>query len=161
MNDAPPPSLGFLLHDVARLMRRRFDQRARSLGLTRSQWQVLAHLVRNEGINQGGLADLLEIEPITLCRLVDRMEDGGWVERRPDPGDRRARLLFMTDKARSMMDQMRDLAQGIYAEALDGLGTAERAALMAGLERVRTNLSERPAEAEATRTAGGRRQDRG
>src|SRR3954463_13030008 len=93
-------SLGFLISDTARLMRRRFDQKARHLGLTRAQWQVLAHLARNEGINQVGLAELLDVEPITLCRQIDRMEEGGWVVRRPDPGDRRARLLFMTEKAR-------------------------------------------------------------
>lgn len=150
MNDTLPPTLGFLIHDVARLMRRRFDQRARSLGLTRSQWQVLALLARNEGINQGGLADLLEIEPITLCRLLDRMEEGGWVERRPDPRDRRARLLFMTAKAHPMLAHMRGLADEIRAEALDGMTEAERAALTAGLERLRANLSDRPGEAGRT-----------
>ncbi|HEX6012301.1 MAG TPA: MarR family transcriptional regulator, partial [Geminicoccaceae bacterium] len=99
MNDAAP-TLGFLLSDAARLFRRRFDQKARPFGLTRAQWQVLARLARHEGINQAGLADLLDLEPITLCRQIDRMEEGGWVTRRPDPGDRRARLLFLTDKAR-------------------------------------------------------------
>src|SRR5258705_10725176 len=68
------PTLGFLLHDVARLLRRRFEQNARGSGLTRSQWQVLAYLANNEGINQSGLADLLEIEPITVCGLVDKLQ---------------------------------------------------------------------------------------
>ena len=81
----PERSFGFLLHDIARLLRKRFDQRARALGLSRSQWQVLAHLSRHEGINQSGLAEILEIENITLGRLVDRMGEAGWVERRPDP----------------------------------------------------------------------------
>jgi MarR family transcriptional regulator for hemolysin len=90
----PERSFGFLLHDIARLMRKIFDQRARSLGLSRAQWQLLVHLSRHEGINQSGLAEILEIENITLGRLVDRMEEAGWVERRADPGDRRARLLF-------------------------------------------------------------------
>src|ERR1700722_9689780 len=97
-------SFGFLLHDIARLMRKRFDQRARSLGLTRAQWQVLAHLARHEGINQAGLAEILEIEAITVGRLVDRMEEAGWVERRAHPSDRRARLLYMTAKARAVFD---------------------------------------------------------
>src|SRR5207302_9486649 len=83
-------SFGFLLHDIARLMRKRFDQRARNLNLTRAQWQVVAHLARHEGINQAGLAEIIEIEPITLGRLIDRMEEAGWVERRPNPSDRRA-----------------------------------------------------------------------
>src|SRR5258705_12803842 len=80
-------SFGFLLHDIARLMRKRFDQRARSLNLTRAQWQVLAHLARHEGINQAGLAEILEIEPITLGRLIDRMAEAGWARRRSHPSD--------------------------------------------------------------------------
>src|SRR5258708_35255444 len=83
------PTLGFLLHDVARLLRGRFEQNARGSGLTRSQWQVLAYLAKNEGINQSGLADLLEIEPITLCRIVDKLQARGVGERPPGPSDRR------------------------------------------------------------------------
>src|SRR5207237_4472081 len=92
-------ALGFLSHGIARLIRKRFDQRARGLGLTRAQWQVLAHLARHEGINQAGLAEILEIEPITLGRLIDRMEEAGWVERRQHPSDRRARQLYLTAQA--------------------------------------------------------------
>jgi MarR family transcriptional regulator, transcriptional regulator for hemolysin len=138
-------SLGFLISDTARLMRRRFDQRARHLGLTRAQWQVLAHLQRNEGINQIGLADLLDIEPITLCRTIDRMEEGGWVERRADPKDRRARLLFLTERARPFIAEMRALAEEIYAEALEGLPADTRQTLSEILTAMRTNLSARPA----------------
>lgn len=153
MPDPAAPSLGFLLNDAARLLRRRFDQKARHLGLTRAQWQLLAHLARNEGINQAGLAELLDLEPISLCRLADRMAEGGWIERRPDPADRRARRLFMTAKARPMVARMRALAEEVYAEALVGLDGPERAALLAALDRVRGNLAERrgepPAEAVA------------
>jgi DNA-binding MarR family transcriptional regulator len=86
-------SFGFLVHDVARLFGRRFNQRALLfLGLTRAQCKVLGYLARNEGINQAGLADLLEIKPMTLVRQIDRMEEDGWIERQPQPGDRRARL---------------------------------------------------------------------
>ena len=81
---------GFLLHDIARLMRKRFDARARESGLTRAQWQVLAFLRVREGVNQAALAEALDLEPITVGRLIDRMEEAGWVERRPDAGDRRA-----------------------------------------------------------------------
>src|SRR5258705_13669945 len=87
------PTLGFLLHDVARLLRRRFEQNARDSGLTRSQWQVLAYLANNEGINQSGLADLLEIEPITLGRIIDKLQVRGLIERHPDPSDRRGGAL--------------------------------------------------------------------
>src|SRR5258705_11587911 len=88
------PTLGFLLHEVARLLRRRFEQNARGSGLTRSQWQVLAYLAQNEGIYQSGLADLLEIEPITLCRIVDKLQALGLVERHPDPADRRGMVVL-------------------------------------------------------------------
>jgi len=142
-------SLGFLISDTARLMRRRFDQRARHLGLTRAQWQVLAHLQRNEGINQIGLADLLEVEAITLCRTIDRMEEGGWVERRPDPKDRRARLLFLTGRARPFIAEMRAIAEEIYAEALAGLSADTRKTLTEILTAMRTNLSARPAHTES------------
>jgi len=84
-------AFGFLVHDVARLFGRRFNQRALLfLGLTRAQCKVLGYLARNEGINQAGLADLLEIKPMTLVRQIDRMEEDGWIERQPQPGDRRA-----------------------------------------------------------------------
>ncbi len=142
-------SIGFLISDTARLMRRRFDQRARHLGLTRAQWQVLAHLQRNEGINQIGLADLLDIEAITLCRTIDRMEEGGWVERRPDPNDRRARLLFLTERARPFIADMRAIAEEIYAEALSGLPADTRQTLTEILTAMRTNLSARPALADS------------
>src|SRR2546421_2461202 len=86
--DLPERNIGFLLHDVARLMRKRFEQNARDLGLTRSQCQVLAHLARHEGIQQGSLAEIHEVEPITLTRIVDRLEEAGLVERRLHPTDR-------------------------------------------------------------------------
>jgi len=144
----PANTLGALLSDTARLLRRRFDQRARTLGLTRAQWNVLAHLYRNEGINQAGLADLMEIEPITVCRLLDRMEEGAWVSRQPDPADRRVRRLYMTPKAQAVLTQMRELAGDVYAEALDGLPPGAAEQLIASLIQVRTNLSARPSEEE-------------
>jgi MarR family transcriptional regulator, transcriptional regulator for hemolysin len=134
------PTLGFLLHDVARLLRKRFEQRARTLGLTRSQWQVLAYLARNEGIHQGGLAELLEIEPITLVRILDKIEARGLIERRQHPKDRRVWQLFLTEKAHPILDVMRGLGDETRAEALDGLGQAEREALEAALSRMKSNL---------------------
>lgn len=139
----PDRSFGFLIHDIARLLRKKFDQRARALGLSRSQWQVLVHLSRHEGINQSGLAEILEIENITLGRLIDRMEEAGWVERRADRNDRRARLLYMTEKVAPVMEQMRGLAEETRNEALDGLASADREALIDALTQVRANISER------------------
>src|SRR5258706_11776494 len=106
------PTLGFLLHDVARLLRRRFEQNARGSGLTRSQWQVLAYLANNEGINQSGLADLLEIEPITLCRIVDRLQTLRLIERHPDPSDRRGLLLHPPPPAPPKLSPLRRLRAG-------------------------------------------------
>ncbi len=78
-------TLGFAVTELSRLIRRGFDEHARAIGVTRAQWHTLFMLSRNEGINQGGLADLLEVEPITACRMIDRLEEAGLVERRPDP----------------------------------------------------------------------------
>jgi MarR family transcriptional regulator for hemolysin len=136
-------SFGFLLHDIARLMRKRFDQRARGLGLTRAQWQVLAHLARHEGISQAGLADIIEIKPITLGRLIDRMAEAGWVERRVHQSDRRVRQLYLTAKAEPVFARMRALADETRAEALAGLSPDERERLTATLVGIRSNLSDR------------------
>ena len=134
-------SLGFLISDVSRLMRRRFDERARLIGVTRAQWRTLTTLSRNEGINQGGLADLLEVEPITLCRMIDRLEEAGLVERRRDPADRRAWLIFLTTKAHPLLAQLRGLADGMIEGALQGLDDERRAALMETLGAIRANLN--------------------
>ena len=155
----PERSFGFLVHDIARLLRKRFDQRARALGLSRSQWQVLFYLARNEGTNQSGLADILEIENITLGRLIDRLEEAGWVERRPDPNDRRARLLFMTPKVAPVMERMRALAEETRNEALEGLPTGQRELLVDALTHVRANLSERSFPPRPGEESGGKPQD--
>lgn len=138
----PNRSLGALVNDVARLLRKRFDQRAKDLGLTPAQYYLLGKLSRNEGINQVGLADLLEIEPITLARLVDRMETGGWLERRADPADRRARRLFLTAKSHPVLTRMRGIASGVYEEALEGLASERREQLIDSLLLARRNLGD-------------------
>src|SRR5919112_5173025 len=103
-NETPQRTLGFLLHDVARFLRKRFEQNARDLGLTRSHWQVLAHLAQSEGIQQGALAERLDVEPITLVRILDRLQAAQMVERRPHPTDRRVWLLYLRSAARPMLD---------------------------------------------------------
>lgn len=140
---AEPDNLGTMVADVSHLMRRAFDERARSSGLSRPQWRVLTMLRRHEGINQGGLADLVEVEPITLCRMVDRLQEAELVERRADPSDRRAWRLHLTDKARALLEEMRPMAFSLFDDAMTGLDPAERSDLFRMLERIRTNLSRR------------------
>ena len=134
-------SFGFLVNDVARLFGRRFDQNGRRLGLTRAQCRTLGYLARNEGLNQAGLADLLEIRPMTLVRQIDRMEEAGWIERRPDPADRRARRLFLTDKARPILGRIWNVANETRDEALASLSPLQQETLIELLGRVHASLS--------------------
>jgi DNA-binding MarR family transcriptional regulator len=147
------PTLGFLLHDVARFLRKRFEQNARGLGLTRSQWQVLAFLAPNEGIHQGGLAEILEVEPITLLRILDKLESRGLIERRQHPTDRRIWLLYLTPQAHPILDQMRELGDLTRSEALDGIPEAEREKLLGTLTIMKKNLVAACAKPAATREA--------
>lgn len=135
------PTFGFLLNDAARLMSKRFGQRARTSGLTRAQWQVLAYLARNEGIQQSALADMLEIEPITLVRILDRLEEAGFVERRRHPADRRVWQLFLQAKTHAVLETMLEMGQATSQEAMQGLSEADRAVLIRCLETIRNNLA--------------------
>jgi len=136
----PDHNFGFLVHDVARLMRVAYDRRTRDLGLTRSQWWVLNHLYFNEGITQSALADVLDIEKPTLGRLLDRLEDKGWLERRADPSDRRAKRVYLTGNVQGLMRTLRQIAAVLRAEALAGLDEGEREQLLDTLRIVKTNL---------------------
>ena len=136
-------TIGFLLNDAARLMRRDFERRARPLGLTRAQWQTMFHLARNEGCNQVTLAELLDVEPITLARVIDRLETSGLVERRPDPDDRRARLLFLGAHAHPLLDDLRALGAETRETALAGISDEERTLLATLLGKMRANLTGR------------------
>lgn len=134
------PTVGFLLHDVARLMRKRFEQRTRGLDLTRSQWQVLDKLSINEGIHQRGLADLLEIESVTLLRLLDKMQIRGLIERRRHLTDRRLTLLYLTQAAHPLLQVMQGLGEETRVEAMAGFSDAERQQMMQLLTRMREQL---------------------
>ena len=134
-----------LIGDISRLARRAFDARAREIGVTRPQWQVLVMLTRHEGVNQGGLAELLDVEPITVCRMVDRLQEADLVERRPDPADRRSWRLFLTGKAVALLAQLQPLGEQLEAEAFEGISSEEREAVLATLGRLRNNLAPRAA----------------
>ncbi len=134
-------SLGFVLGDVSRLMRRRFDARAREIGLTRAQWRVMGQLRRREGINQAALAEILEIEPMTLGRHIDRLVEKNFVERRPDPKDRRAWRLFLKPDAQPVLDKLRTISTVNRKEVLQGIPNEEAEALIDTLLKIKGNLT--------------------
>ena len=139
-------SIGFLISDISRLLRRRFDERARSIGVTRAQWRALTTLSRHEGLTQGKFAELLEVEPISLCRMVDRLEEAGHLVRRRDPSDRRAWNIFLTERSRPLLHQLQAIGSEVVDGALAGLTDQERDAVTAGLSRVHQNLSTLPSK---------------
>jgi DNA-binding MarR family transcriptional regulator len=136
----PARNIGFLLKDVSRLWVRHFEQLAAQLGMTLSQAKVLLYLSRNEGATQARLAELSDTDRMTLVRILDRMENDGWLERRPDPSDRRAHRLHLKPGADSVLAEVTRLADKARAEALAGVSADERAQLLGLLERLRGNL---------------------
>lgn len=142
--DATPAgdALGYLVLDITRLMTARFDSKARGLGITRAQWSLIAALVRAEGSSQAGLAELMDLAPISVGRLVDRMARAGWVERRALAGDRRRWGLYLTRKAHALRPKLRRLSEETASEALAALSASQRRQLLAALKQVRTTLSE-------------------
>lgn len=133
-------NFGFLLNDVARLLRTTYDRRVRALGLTRSQWWVLTHLFRADGVTQSELADTLEVEKPTLGRLLDRLEAKGWVRRETDANDRRARRVHLTDSAEPALTTMRAIAAEVRRDAMSGLSADERERFVDVLIAVKANL---------------------
>jgi DNA-binding MarR family transcriptional regulator len=138
--------LGFLIGDSARLLRRSFDERARTMGVTRPQWRVLALLTRFDGCTQVTMADMLDVEPITLGRMIDRLQESGLVERRADPKDRRAWRLHLTPEGEEKMTALRPTARALFDDALAGLNEAQRTELEAMLNVIRSNLTRKPLE---------------
>jgi len=130
----------FQLSDVARAMRTYVDQRAREHGMTRAQWAVLARVERQEGMTQAELAEILEIQPISLVRLVDRLCEQKQLERRPHPSDRRANRLYLTAKGRATLAGLIPLGRQVAGELFASLSAAETAALLRSLLRVKKNI---------------------
>lgn len=142
MTNTANTGFGFLVHDIARLMRWHFDRQSAGLGLTLAQWAVLAHLKRNDGVQQKTLAQLIDIKPITLARHIDRLEAEGWVQRRDDPDDRRAKRVYLLPKAKPKLESLQLLGQKVRKQALEGVSEADEAHVIAVLQRVLSNLSE-------------------
>jgi len=134
-------SLGLLLHDAARALRKRFEDRASEFELSSAQWRMLIHVAKSDGAPQTRFAELLEVEPITASRMLDRLERLGWVSRSPDPNDRRVRIVTPTQKTLDAYAFVKATADSVYADALDGLGADERTTLIHALNTIIANLS--------------------
>ncbi len=162
----PAKGIGLLVHDVSRLLRRRIDHQAQAIGLTSAQWRVLASVARaemhgEEPLHQATLAEMMDMEPITLSRQVDRMEAAGLIERRPDPVDRRVKRLYLTEAAGPLVDKFRIVAISCYDNVLTGVSDEEIELVVGILTRIRANLvhnAPQPAEvsAKATQSDHGR-----
>lgn len=136
------PGFGPLVHDIAKLVRRQFEKKAGKLGLTQSQWTVISHLMQEEGINQATLAERMDIEPISLVGLLDRLEQAGWVERRPDPNDRRARKLYLTKQAQPVLQKMETIRSDVRKDAFAGIASQDQKQLIDILHKVKENLQQ-------------------
>jgi MarR family transcriptional regulator, transcriptional regulator for hemolysin len=141
-------NFGFLLKDLGRLYTRRFEERAQGLQLTLLHCKTLGHLARNEGISQARLAELTESDPMSMVRVLDYMEAEGWVERRADPNDRRARRLYIKEKARAILDEIWRLADETRMEFLRDLSAQECERLIDMLERVHATARALPVAPE-------------
>ncbi len=148
-------NFGFLLRDVSRRYVSRFEHRAREISLTLPQCKVLVRLDRNQGVSQARLAELAEIEPMTMVRILDRMERDGWLERRPDPADRRARRLYLTKGASPLLDEIWRLADLTLAETFAGISKSRRDAFIALLERIHANVCALDRASSTAKSAAG------
>ncbi|HXX25753.1 MAG TPA: MarR family transcriptional regulator [Pseudolabrys sp.] len=132
--------IAFNIMDVARMLRTYADQRARQFGISRAQWAVLVRLDRSEGLKQSELAEILDLQPISLTRLLDRLAKNGLIERRADPNDRRANRLYLLPAARPLLEQLGRLGADMMEAVLDGLDTKSNERLLRDLHAMRDNL---------------------
>jgi MarR family transcriptional regulator, transcriptional regulator for hemolysin len=147
----------FMLNDVARMLRTYADQRAAQFGITRAQWAVLVRLDRSEGLKQSELAEILDLQPISLTRLLDKLCECGLIERRADPVDRRAKRLFLTPAARPLLEKLGDLGEDLMATALAGVERESVERMVAQLGIVKENLRQAIHQRSTGGTAGERR----
>ena len=140
----PPQPLkrefAFTIMDVARLLKTYADQRARQFGISRAQWAVLVRIDRNEGLKQSELADMLDLQPITLTRLLDRLADNGLIERRADPNDRRANRLYLKPAAKPLLGRLAELGADMMETVLDGISSTSIERMLKELNTVKDNL---------------------
>jgi MarR family transcriptional regulator, transcriptional regulator for hemolysin len=132
--------IAFTIMDVARLLKTYADQRARQLGISRAQWAVLIRIERTEGLKQSELAELLDLQPISLTRLLDRLADNGLIERRADPNDRRANRLYLTAAAKPLLARLTELGGNMMETVLDGLDVKSIERMLKQLVTLKDNL---------------------
>jgi MarR family transcriptional regulator for hemolysin len=130
----------FTLGELARLVRAYADKQAARYGITRAQWAVLAKVERAEGLKQSELAEMMEMQPITLTRLIDRLCENGWIERRDDETDRRVNRLYLRKAARPLLGKLSGLRSELTATALEGIGPADAHRMLAQLEAIKENV---------------------
>ena len=132
--------IAFTIMDVARLLKTYADQRARQFGISRAQWAVLIRIERTEGLKQSELAELLDLQPISLTRLLDRLADNGLIERRADPNDRRANRLYLTPAAKPLLSRLSELGADMMETVLEGLDEKAIERMLKQLVSVKDNL---------------------
>ena len=147
----------FTLNDVARMLRTYADQMAAQYGITRAQWVMLVRLDRSEGLKQSELAEILDLQPISLTRLLDKLSDCGLIERRADPVDRRAKRLFLTPTARPLLEKLGALGEELMATALSGVPSESVEQMIAQLGIVKENLREAIQQRSVGEATGERR----
>ena len=150
MNTTDKNTFGFLINDVTRFLRKQFDRRAVRFELTRAQWRALKRISHNEGMSQTELAEELDMEPIAVGRVIDRLQAAGFVERRADPKDRRAWRLHDTEQARGVIDGMEDIARGLRRDATAGISPDDLTMMLAVLDRMKENLQSLDGPSEET-----------
>ena len=141
MNPTEKTTFGYLVTDVTRLMRKQFDRRAVRFGLTRAQWRALKRVHHGEGITQNELAEFLEMEPIAVGRVIDRLQKAGFIERRADPRDRRVWRLHVLPKAHDVVDDMEQIASELFRQMQHGIAAAEMKSMLSVLTRMKDNLN--------------------
>ena len=141
MSTTEKTTFGYLVTDVTRLMRRQFDRRAVRFGLTRAQWRALKRVHHGEGITQNELAEFLEMEPIAVGRVIDRLQKAGFIERRADPTDRRCWRLHLLPKAHGVVDDMEQISSELFRQAQRGIAAAEMKTMISVLGRMKENLN--------------------
>lgn len=132
--------IAFTIKDVSRMLGTYADQQGRILGISRAQWTVLVRLERTEGLKQSELAEILDLQPISLTRLLDRLDENGLIERRADPNDRRVNRLYLKPAARPLLDQLATLSESLMGTVLEGIEPESMERMLRDLRRIKDNL---------------------